>query len=492
MKGEHRFTLASNKAPKLDCPECHEKKHWQRYLDTHTGELLPEHYGKCDNADKCGAWKDPHKDGYIKAIWQRERGEDARFPETTHHQRGPQIVKTKAPTFIPGEVLTSTLQHYEENTFIQNLLHGVPFPFDVADVERVISLYYLGTIGKDEATRDYFRGAITLPFVDISGNVRAAQAKTFDVKNHTTDTNTLPYLLEKRHSAAGQPLPEWLADYRESESGFSCLYAEHLLNRYPHHTIALPEAPKTAIIGALYFGLPDTSNLIWLAAGSKGAFTFQRLQALRGRRVIIFPDLSKDGGTFAEWSAKAADFQKRMPGTLFTTFDLLELAATPKDREAGSDIADVLIKQDWRRYRNKFSLSSPPPEPTPTAPASPAFPEIPEPLAALVPTVETPTKPQPVLYPLTKGWQQELDELEAFFSEFELPDCPVKVGECETILNPDMYIPAAIILIRQHHGHRIYSYHLERLQRLRDKFTLAEDLAPTNGPQTANTTLLQL
>ena len=502
MSQDHRYTLTSNKAPKLDCPKCNAPKHWQRYLDTYTGELLPPYYGRCDNEGKCKAWNDPYKDGYTKAIWECERGADARFPQTAHHQHRPQITKQKETVFIPGEALTPTLQGYERNTFIQNLLHRVPFPLEAADVQNAIAAYYLGTISEG-----YMSGAVTFPFIDISGNIHAVQAKTFDAANHTTRTSSLPYILEQQHTTAAQPSPDWLKAYKESGSGFSCLFGEHLLSRYPHHTIALVEAPKTAIYGALYFGLPEDSDLIWLAVYNKSAFTFGRLQALRGRNVIIFPDLSKDGSTFAQWSVKAADFEKRMPGTHFTVSELLEESAGAADRAAGNDLADVLIMQDWRGYRNP-----PPTPPAPTFPETPT-PQPPEPLkdinsnASQQPPqseplisvnkpqpfpLATPAKPQPVLYPLTKGAQQELEELEAFFSEFELPDYPVKVGECETISNPAKYIPAAIILIRQHHGHGIYSPYLERLKRLRDLFTLAEDLAPTNGPQTANTTLLQL
>ena len=68
---------------------------------------------------------------------------------------------------------------YEQNTFIQNLLTRVAFPFEVQDIEKVISLYHLGTV-----QNGYRAGAITFPFIDVNHNVRAYQVKQFD--NRTT------------------------------------------------------------------------------------------------------------------------------------------------------------------------------------------------------------------------------------------------------------------------------------------------------------------
>jgi acyl CoA:acetate/3-ketoacid CoA transferase alpha subunit len=38
----------------------------------------------------------------------------------------------------------------------------VPFPFEVQDVEQVISLYHIGTV-----QNGYRAGAIMLPFIDV-------------------------------------------------------------------------------------------------------------------------------------------------------------------------------------------------------------------------------------------------------------------------------------------------------------------------------------
>ena len=75
------------------------------------------------------------------------------------------------------------------------------------------------------------------------------------------------------------------------------------------------------------------------------------------RNVYLFPDLSKDGKAFELWSNKANDIQKRLQGTYFHVSDLLEQLAPQQDKEQGKDIADYLIKQDWRLFRKQESHS---------------------------------------------------------------------------------------------------------------------------------------
>ncbi len=355
IQNEYRYILASNKVTKLNCPYCQSKKHWQRYIDTETDEVLPEDYGRCDNVSKCHAWNNPYKDGYAKMIREQEQGRytgNCKSYQPNHCQKP--VIKPK-PVFIPVEVFKQTLQpkRYEQNVFLQNLLTRVTFPFEPKDVEKVVSLYYLGTINKG-----YRAGAVTFPFIDIKGNVRAIQVKQFDKTNHTTGTDFLHSMIEKYHTPNGgswngnsrsnKPLPEWLEAYNKNETKVSCLFGEHLLSKYPLNPVALVEAPKTAVYSTLYFGFPERpKSLIWLAVYNKSSFTFAKLKALQGRDVYTFPDLSKDGNTFAEWQAKAKEIESRLPGTRFVFSDLLEQLAPATDREKGNDLADYLIQQDW-------------------------------------------------------------------------------------------------------------------------------------------------
>jgi glutaredoxin len=347
-----RYRLASNKVQKIDCPHCGAKKHWQRYIDTETGEVLPENHGRCDNSDKCGKWITPKETGYSKTIWERENinSSEAKVNQNSINQK---INNPTETIYFDSKTFQYTLERerYQKNVFVQNLLNRVSFPFEKIEVEKVINCYKLGTI-----INGYRSGAITFPFIDIKGSVRAIQVKQFDEQNHTIGTDFLHSIIEKHHSQNNKPLPEWLKAYKMQDKLISCLFGEQLLSEYPNNPVALVEAPKTAIYGSLYFGLPESKNsLLWLAVYNKSSFSLDKLKVLEGRKVIVFPDLSKNGDTYKEWQAKAKQFEKQLKNTCFIFSDLLENYASNDERNNGLDIADFLIKQDWRLFRKNYN-----------------------------------------------------------------------------------------------------------------------------------------
>lgn len=346
MKTEHRYILEKG-SKKFICPECN-KRTFVLYIDKETGEYLPNFYGRCDRESKCSYYLNPYSSGYIKSIQ-----EQSNCSEIVVNWKPQQKTKKeqKQPVFFDFNTFKQTLQieRYEKNIFIQNLIHKVQFPFDVDEVTKVIQLYRLGTI-----SNGYRTGANTFPFIDVNGNIRAVQVKQFDEQNHTISTDFLHSIIEKHHNHYNKPLPVWLQDYKKQEKRISCLFGEHLLSKYPHSPVALVEAPKTAIYSTLYFGLPEVNqNLIWLAVYNKSSFSFDKLKVLQGRKVYVFPDLSKEGNTFNEWRNKAKDYERKLKGTEFIFSDLLEQLAPENHKNEGSDLADFLIKQDWRLFRKQ-------------------------------------------------------------------------------------------------------------------------------------------
>jgi hypothetical protein len=321
----YRYQLDKS-SRKFICPRC-EKKRFVRFINIETGDYMPDQFGRCDREAECGHFEQPGSDDNLRV----------KMPEKT---------LSTPPAYIPFDVLKLTLKGYDQNIFIQNLLENVPFPFEPETLNKVISMYYLGTV-----LNGYMTGAVTIPFIDVNGNVRAIQVKKFDHRNHTTGTTFLHSIIETFHKKRNEPLPGWLIQYLNNESKVSCLFGSHLLSKYPSSPIALVEAPKSAIYGTLYFGTPEKpGNYLWLAVYNLSSLNVNRCKILTGRDVTLFPDLSTDGSAFNQWSQKAKELNLQIPGACFTVSDLLEKNATEEQRKQGADIADFLINFDWRKF----------------------------------------------------------------------------------------------------------------------------------------------
>ncbi|GAB4471366.1 MAG: DUF6371 domain-containing protein [Thermoflexibacter sp.] len=469
FSNQYRYSLEKG-SKKHYCPECG-KKRFVRYIDTQTGDYLPEQYGRCDRESKCSYHLNPYLDGYAKMIWEQEQKVTGVTKVTVPKQKffrtkpKPQPTPEPEPVFFDFETFKKTLQpeRYEKNTFIQNLFYRVQFPFEVDEVTKVIQLYRLGTVANG-----YRAGAITFPFIDIKGNVRAVQVKQFDENNHTTGTDFLHSIIEKHYTRNNKPLPEWLEAYIKQDKRITCLFGEHLLSKYRSNPVALVEAPKTAVYGTLYFGLPETpESLIWLAVYNKSSFSFDKLKVLQGRFVYVFPDLSKDGSTFKEWETKAKEYESRLHGTRFIFSDLLEQLAPEQDKSEGYDLADYLIKQDWRLFRER-NIQEQPEKVTKvtkvTIQENIFFSQV-EPL----PKIEV-FKTERIEQP--ESWEQEISELESYFASIELPTHPVRLNECSTITDCSLFIESHFATVKGNNGKRTFLPYLNRLQELKQVLTI--------------------
>ena len=505
---EYRYKFEKG-SRKHFCPACN-KKRFVRYVDTKTGEYLPEQYGRCDRSDNCGYDLNPYSDGYAKMIWEREQKvtevTKVTVPKQKYFFTQPKPQPEPEPTFFDFDTFKQTLKGYEKNVFIQNLLYRVQYPFEATEITRVIQLYRLGTV-----TNGYRAGANTFPFIDTKNNVRAIQVKQFDETNHTTGTDFLHSIIEKHHTRNNKPLPEWLEAYTKQEKRITCLFGEHLLSRYPNNPVALVEAPKTAVYGALYFGMPENpENFIWLAVYNKSSFSFDKLKALKGRFVYVFPDLSNDGNTFKEWETKAKDYESRLHGTRFIFSDLLEQLAPEQDKGEGNDLADFLIKQDWKEYRKRQLMEQPQPKPEKvtevtkvtvekniifsdkeTMPGTPQPERVPptnetdfiELLKKDIEQLPNVNKVEQYKYDCwddlwskkkeqPQNWNIEIAELETYFAKIEPPTQPIKLNQCSTITDYSLFIESHFAIVKANNGKETFLPYLNRLQELKQILTL--------------------
>jgi hypothetical protein len=329
----------NHKKQKHLCSQC-SKRSFVRYVDVRTGNYLPDKYGKCDHEGSCGYAVSPYKNGFADRIWKEE------WENKTEQINVFTVVRPikRTVTYMPRYILQATQKNYTGNQFIQNLASKVKYPFQPEDIKRVIELYALGTISKG-----YLKGGTTFPFIDKDGNIRVIQAKTFDANNHTLKTGNIHSLLEKHYGKDG---PKWLSEYLKNQGFFTCLFGEHLLKRFPTNTIALVEAPKTAILGTLYHGFPsDPTKFLWLAVYNLSSLNIDRCLVLEGRNVVLFPDLSKTGNAYVKWKEKADYFNTAIPHSKFIVSDFLETRASSHEKEKGGDLADYFTMNDWRKFR---------------------------------------------------------------------------------------------------------------------------------------------
>ena len=120
------------------------------------------------------------------------------------------------------------------------------------------------------------------------------------------------------------------------------MFGEHLLQDKTK-PVAIVESEKTAVIASVY--LP---RFIWLAVGSLTNLNAEKCSVLKGRSVILFPDLNG----FEKWNTKAKELSHI---ARITVSDLLERKATETERKQGLDLADYLIRFHYK----DFVLSEP-------------------------------------------------------------------------------------------------------------------------------------
>src|SRR5450432_1223373 len=131
---KYRYVLELYKAPssRHTCPSCGHKREFTFYVDTLTGDRLPEQYGKCNRTDNCGYHLDPYNEKYD--------------PENKVKHAG--MAKVNKPvkpvplekTYIPIEVFDKSMRNYDENNFVKYLV-GI---FGITITKKLISKYLIG------------------------------------------------------------------------------------------------------------------------------------------------------------------------------------------------------------------------------------------------------------------------------------------------------------------------------------------------------------
>jgi len=403
---EHRYILEPYKGMKTRyvCPDCQQRdKTFSLYIDTETGEHIHPSVGRCNRESNCGCHYTPK---------QYFQDNNISFDTQPKAYKPRPVTPQKPISFVPIEIFKASLKEHEANHFIKFLISL----FGVEVSNELISQYFI-------ATSKHWNGATVFWQIDTQGKVRTGKIMLYSPTTGKRIKEPFKHI-NWVHSVIKQPEFELK----------QCLFGEHLLIDKTK-PVAIVESEKTAVIASVY--LPQ---FIWLAVGSLTNLNAEKCSILKGRTVTLFPDLNG----FEKWSNKAKEISHL---AIFTISDLLERKATETERKQGFDLADYLIKFDYKAFAIKEK--------------TPAVQILDE-----VKTIEQLEQPKPI------SWEQDITELETYFTGITLPTQPIKLNQCSKITDIHLFIESHFLTVKANNGKRTYLPHLNRLKELKQILTL--------------------
>jgi hypothetical protein len=306
---EYRFILEPYKSmkDKYFCPNCN-KRTFTRYIDSTNKQQISNKVGKCSRIIKC-SYHYPPKEYFNDNSYSN-------IKYVSYKIKSKIIIKPT--TYIDFKILQSSFG--KPNNFLLFLQDNL-FGKEITD--ELVKKYNIGTI-------QYWQNKATIFWqVDTLGKVRTGKVMLYNPK--TGKRIKKPY----NHI-------NWIHTIKKNEN-FNlkqCYFGEHLLNNNKDKSVAIVESEKSAIIASIY--LPE---FIWLACGSVNNLNHEKTKILKGRNVVLFPDLK----CYELWKNKIPDLTKLAN---FKISNLLEKNATVKEKEKGYDIADYLINLniDYKQF----------------------------------------------------------------------------------------------------------------------------------------------
>ena len=318
---EYRFHLQKYRpGSKTVCPGCGRKACFTRYIDEEGQVVFPDNVGKCDHINSCGYHYTPKEYFHDNPAGKENLTGQDRYGNAASTVIKPVVNSSPDPqpqiSFLPYAWVEQSMQRFDINPLYRYLA-------TVAGKEKTDRLFNLYKVG----TSKMWNGATVFWQIDINGNVRAGKIMGYDAKTG--------HRIKKPFNQVS-----WVHSVRKIPDFHmrQCLFGENLLADASSmaRTVTIVESEKTALVAALF--IPD---LVWLATGGMhGCFNSEAMQVLKGRDVVLFPDLKATD----EWRRKVQMLQSICKSA--TCSGLLEEMATDEQREAGLDIADFLLMED--------------------------------------------------------------------------------------------------------------------------------------------------
>ena len=296
---DYRFALERG-GVKYPCPACQQRR-LVRYVDTFTGDQVADEVGRCDREDSCGYHLRPSEYFDQEGIGPASAPKAARNP-----QINPEQVQ---PSFIDAKIMQASRSRYNVNNFCRWLC-GV---FGEQRAFELTAAYQIGT-------SKYWLGASVFWQIDRDAKIRGGKIMLYDSVTGRRVKEPFNYI-------------QWVHKVMKIKPYHleQCLFGEHLLEAAQQKPVAIVESEKTAVVAAGY--IPE---YVWLATAGKNNLNRDKLKALQGRRVKLYPDLM------------AYDRWKEIAGGVsgVTVSDILERRASEADRTKGLDLADYLLREN--------------------------------------------------------------------------------------------------------------------------------------------------
>lgn len=281
---------------------------YTRYVDTLGKVELPYEVGICDRINSCG-----YKYSVKEYLKDHPAGLDGEAGRGIQPWTGPR--PRREPSYHSRQLMERTCSplHYRRNPLYRYLTSL----WTEEEVDEVMDRYRVGTSSR-------WDGAAVFWQIDTSGRVRGGKIMGYDpdtgrrIKSPKSQVTWV-------HSAMG------MTDFNMGQ----CLFGSHLAcDPADGRRIWIVESEKTAIIGSLYY-----DDALFLATGGlHGISESMDMEALRGREVVLMPDV----GGRSEW--------RRMAVHIAKIADKVYMSPFLSDKEndpawLGKDIADYIVEQ---------------------------------------------------------------------------------------------------------------------------------------------------
>ena len=298
----YKYSL-HKKSVKHKCPQC-KKNRFVLYIDTENDSYLSFVVGRCDREINCGYHLTP------KTYFKNEN--KPYNPYTNYNLKE----KSKETNYHTDSELNNSLNNYDKNNFVQ-------FMYSKFDSDKVTNLLNEFKIGTSDS---WYNGTIFWQ-IDFHQKIRSGKVILYDKNGKRSKYINWIHSLNIKSNRI------------DSFNLKQCLFGEHLISKYDK-PIAIVESEKTACIMNIMF-----EKYLWLATGSLQGLNYKKIEVLKNRTIILYPDLGiegKNGSPFTKWKSTSEELKSK--GYDIKTSNLLEEKGNRIEREKGFDIADYFLR----------------------------------------------------------------------------------------------------------------------------------------------------